>query len=107
MPDFPGHPRFEPHYEPSFAEDRATLRLSGSDFDYFFADVENYLADYPTVSSTSVIPHEDIWMLRTRSGFPDLPPLFVYYRVEELPNKIIYLGLSRDWSNADAPGQPN
>jgi hypothetical protein len=37
-------------------------------------------------------------MLRTRDAFPDIPPLYVYYRVEEQPNEIIYLGLSRAWS---------
>jgi hypothetical protein len=101
MPDFPGHPRFEPRYEPSFDEDRAALGLGGGSFDYFFADVEAHLADYPTISSTLILPDEDIWMLRTRRGFPDLPPLFVYYRVEEQPNTIVYLGLSHDWSNAE------
>jgi hypothetical protein len=37
-------------------------------------------------------------MLPTRRGHPDIPPLYVYYRVEQQPNKIIYLGLSRAWS---------
>jgi hypothetical protein len=37
-------------------------------------------------------------MLGTRDAFPDIPPLYVYYRVKEQPNRIIYLGLSRAWS---------
>jgi hypothetical protein len=41
-------------------------------------------------------------MIRTREAFPDIPPLIVYYRVEERPNRIVYLSLSRDWSNAEA-----
>ena len=37
-------------------------------------------------------------MLGTRDAFPDIPPLYVYYQVKERPNRIIYLGLSRAWS---------
>jgi hypothetical protein len=40
-------------------------------------------------------------MLRTKEAFPDIPPLIVYYRVMEKPNRIIYFGLSLDWPNAD------
>ena len=96
VPEPPGHPRFEPRYEPSFVADRVALGLGGSNFDYFFKEVEDHLADYPTISATKVLEHEEIWMLRTQSAFPDIPPLFVYYRVEERPNKIVFLGLSHD-----------
>ena len=41
-------------------------------------------------------------MLPTRGGFPDIPPLYVYYRVEQNPNKIIYLGLSPAWSSDES-----
>jgi len=40
-------------------------------------------------------------MLRTKEAFPDIPPLIVYYRVTEQPNRIVYLSLSPDWSKPD------
>jgi hypothetical protein len=97
----PGHPPFEPIYEPSFAEARARLGLSGASFDSRFADVERHLADYPRSSATKAPEHEGIWMLRTKEAFPDIPPLIVYYRVTEQPNRIVYLSLSPDWSKPD------
>lgn len=97
----PGHPPFEPIYEPSFADARSQLGLSGANFDSFFKDIERHLADYPRSSATKAPEREGVWMLRTREAFPDVPPLIVYYRVNELPNQIIYLGLSSDWSNAE------
>lgn len=98
MPEPPGHQRFEPHREPSFDADRAELGLSGSDFDHFFQSVEDHLSDYPWEYSEEVPDGEGIRMLRTRDAFPDIPPLYVYYRVQEQPNRIVYLGLSRAWS---------
>ncbi len=64
--------------------------------------VEDYLGDYPWEYSEEVPDSEGIRMLRTRDAFPDIPPLYVYYRVEEQPNKIIYLGLSRAWSQEES-----
>jgi hypothetical protein len=103
VPEPPGHPRFEPRYEPSFSADRVTLGLSGANFDHFFAAVEQHLADYPWASSEEVPGGEGIWMLPTRQAFPDIPPLYVYYRVEQNPNRIIYLGMSHAWSKLDLP----
>lgn len=102
MPEPPGHPRFEPHYEPSFDTDRAELGLSGSDFDHFFQSVEDHLGDYPWEYSDEVPDSEGIRMLRTRDAFPDIPPLYIYYRAEEQPNRIIFLGLSRAWSQDES-----
>jgi hypothetical protein len=95
----PGHPPFEPRHEASFAEDRRALNLHGPDFDHFFADVERTLRDYPYLESVAV--EEDIRMRQTRSCAPDLPPLYVYYRVQENPNRIVFLGLSQAWSKQD------
>ena len=89
MPEPPGHPRFEPHHEPSFDADRAELGLSGSAFDRFFQSVENHLGDYPWEYSEEVPDSEGVRMLRTRDAFPNIPPLYIYYRVEEQPNRII------------------
>jgi hypothetical protein len=98
VPEPPGHPRFAPCYEPSFDADRAELGLIGRNFDYFFQGVETALGDYPWQYSEEVPDSDGIRMRPTRDAFPDIPPLYVYYRVEQQPNKIIYLGLSRAWS---------
>lgn len=102
MPEPPGHPRFEPHYEPSFAADRAALGFAGPNFDGLFRAVETYLGDYPWEYSVEVPGSEGIRMLATRRAFPDMPPLYVYYRVEENPNRIRFLGLSPAWSLGEA-----
>jgi hypothetical protein len=44
-----------------------------------------------------------ILMLPTRDVALDIPPLYVYYRVEESPNTIAFLGLSPAWSEEDLP----
>ncbi len=102
MPEPPGHPRFEPEYEPSFATDRAELGFGGPSFDFVFGEIEHYLADHPWAYSEEVPDGEGIRMLSTRQAFPDIPPLYVYYMVEEDPNKIRYLGLSRAWSQEES-----
>jgi hypothetical protein len=94
-------PRFEPYFETSFDADRAALGLSGRPFDYFFRGVENYLANYPWKYSEEVKDSGGIRMLPTRDAFPDIPPLYVYYRVEQDPNKIVFLGLSPAWSQSE------
>jgi hypothetical protein len=33
-------------------------------------------------------------MLSTHDAFPDIPPIYVYYRVEVAPNRVVFLGLS-------------
>jgi hypothetical protein len=101
VPDPPGHPRFAPCYEPSFDADRAALGLHGADFDGFFCDVEIAIGDYPWQYSEEVPDSKGIRMRPTREAFPDIPPLYVYYRVEKQPNKIVYLGLSSAWSDAE------
>lgn len=101
MPEPPLHPRFEPCYEPSFDVDRAKLGLAGQNFDHFFRDVENHLGDYPWQYSEEVPDSQGIRIIDTeRAGAPDIPPLYVYYRVEQQPNKIVFLGLSPAWSKS-------
>lgn len=102
MSEPPGHPRFEPYYEPSFIADRAALGFGGPNFDSFFSAVETYLGDYPWEYSVEVPESEGIRILSTRRAFPDIPPLYVYYRVEENPNRIHYLGLSPAWSQEES-----
>jgi hypothetical protein len=94
-------PPFEPHYEASFDADRQALGLSGSNFNFFFETVERYLGNYPWKYSEEIPNSGGIRMLPTRDAFPDIPPLYVYYRVGQQPNKIYYLGLSPAWSKTD------
>jgi hypothetical protein len=88
---------------PSFELARARLGLSGRNFDYFFADVERNRRDYPWAGAEEVPDSDGILMLPTKDAFPDVPPLYVYYRVREIPNRIRFLGLSRAWSESDLP----
>lgn len=94
-------PPFEPRYGPSFRAHRRELGLAGANFDYFFRAVEVYLRDYPWEFSEEVPDSDGIRMLPTRNAFPDIPPLYVYYRVEQDPNRIFYLGLSPAWSHQE------
>ena len=100
-PDHPLHPRFRPDYQPSFQIHRRELGLAGPNFDHFFRAVESFLGDYPWEYSTLVPASEGMYMLPTRRSFPDIPPLYVYYRVEQKPNKVIFYGLSPAWSQAE------
>jgi hypothetical protein len=106
LPEHPWHPRFDARFEASFDQQRRGLGLGGENFDFFFKAVESYLGDYPWEYSTEVPDSNGIRMLPTRQAFLDIPPLYVYYRVEQDPNKIIFLGLSPAWSAAEtfSPG---
>jgi hypothetical protein len=101
MPEPLGQPTFEPHHEPTFEAHRARLGLTGAPFDYFFSAVEKLLGDYPYKYSEEVPDSEGIRMLPTQAAFPDIPALYVYYRVRRQPNQIIYVALSPAWSKAD------
>lgn len=95
-------PRFAPVYESSFDTQRTDLGLSGANFDHFFRRVEFRVCEDPWMEYTEEVPDsEGIRILSTRRAFPDIPPLYVYYRVERLPEKVIFLGLSRAWSQSE------
>lgn len=81
--------------------DRVELGLSGENFEYFFQDVERILRDYPRVGSVAVPGGQGILMRATLDAFPDIPPLYIYYRVKENPNAIRFFGLSPAWSEAE------
>lgn len=40
-------------------------------------------------------------MLLTRYAFPDIPPLYVYYRVDHSRHSVVFLGLHRAWDERD------
>jgi hypothetical protein len=99
----PGHPPYEPKYEDTFLEDRVSLGLTGGDFDHFLEDLRRVLRHNPYAESVEVPDGEGIRMLPTYRSFPDIPPLLIFYEVEEDPNRIVFLGISPGWSAEDVP----
>ena len=99
----PSEEPFQPHYEPSFMDCRRTLGLSGPDFDHHFEAVEKGLCRFPWLENESVPEGDGIRIRPTRERAPDLPPLYVYYRIELNPRRVVFFGLSRAWSQ---PGEP-
>jgi hypothetical protein len=92
---------FEPCYEPSFAECRRKLGLSGPNFDHFFKNAEQGICRFPWLENEAVPDGQGI-RIRPLLGADDLPPLYVYYRIENEPDRVVFYGLSRNWSN---PGE--
>jgi hypothetical protein len=89
-------------YEPDFDTDRSNLGLGDKNFDYFFQGVETFLRNSPGQDSVEVPNSEGIWMMQTRHAFPDIPPLYVYYRIEEEPARnVVFIGLSRAWAQSE------
>jgi hypothetical protein len=78
--------------------------LAGRPFDHFFLAVEKIVGDYPYDESMEIPESGGIRMRATRDAFPDLPPLYLYYRVEHDPNRVVFLSLSKAWSETDFPG---
>ena len=101
MPEPPLQGPFEPVYHAKFEAHKVALGLSGPNFDHFWRKVEKQLGNYPYNYSEEVPDGEGMRMLPTADMFPDIPPLYVYYRVEHQPNKIHYWALSRAWSKDD------
>jgi hypothetical protein len=101
LPEHPLHPRFEPIYESSFLADRAKLGFTGTDFDRHFSDIERNVCDYPWEFSREVPDSVGIRLLPTRKAFPDIPPMYVYYRVDSRRQEITFLGLGPAWSEEE------
>jgi hypothetical protein len=80
--------------------DVKALGLGGSSFWNYFRNVENHLGDYPKEGSMEV-PESEYRIQPTATRWPDLPALYVYFRVEENPNKIVFVRLSPAWTQAD------
>jgi hypothetical protein len=100
---FPFGPRFVACYEKEFAADRAELGLAGENFDFFFTQVEAQILDYPWINSATVPESGGTLMRETRALAPDLPALYVYYKVNVQAERIRFLGLSRAWSREELP----
>lgn len=102
----PFGPRFTAVYDDDFNADRRTLGLGGRNLDHFFEDVERQLLDYPWIYSREIPDSGGTLMRETRNAFPDVPPLYVYYKViQDSPqdSRVYFLGLSPAWSKEDLP----
>jgi hypothetical protein len=95
------HPSFEPYYHAAFIEQRRRLGLAGTNFDFFFKNVEHAILDYPYGDE---IPDTGGTMMReTRETFPDVPPLYVYFKLDTDNRRVLFLGLTQAWSAVDTP----
>lgn len=94
----PGHPPYEPQYESTFEDDRAALHFTGANFDYFFEGIARTLRDYPKAESVEVPDGDGIRILPTYRSWPDLPRLYIFYRIQENPNRIVFLGMTPAWT---------
>jgi hypothetical protein len=110
LPEHPLHPQFTARYESAFEEDRRRLGLAGLNFDYFFGEIESHICGYPWEYSREVPASGGTRMLKTRDAFPDIPPLYVYFKVNANERRIAFIGLSEAWSASEtfrstAPGE--
>lgn len=96
-------PRYPPAYHPDFDVARTEQGLTGRPFDYFFLAVEHVIGNYPYADSVEVPESDGIRMRATRDAFPDLPPLYLYYKIEHDPNRVVFMSLSAAWSESDLP----
>jgi hypothetical protein len=101
----PDDRHFEPYYEPSFAECRRKLGLSGTYFDPFFKIAEQGLCRFPWLEN-EVTPNGKGTRIRPLRGADDLPPLYIYYRIENDPDRIVFYGLSPRWSAGEGVTLP-
>jgi hypothetical protein len=93
-------------YEADFYADRKRLGLSGRNFDYFFRDIEQAVLDYPWEYSEEVPESGGTRMRLTRDAFLDVPPLYVYWKVNAEECRVRFVGLSPAWSKADLAPPP-
>lgn len=98
--------RWDADYEDDFHADRRKLGLAGPNFDYFFRDVEQNALDYPWEYSKEVPDSGGTRMRETREGFPDIPPLYVYWKVNAEECRVRFVGLSHAWSKTDLAPPP-
>jgi hypothetical protein len=98
--------KWDADYEPAFYADRRNLGLGGRNFDYFFRDIEKEVLDYPWEYSKEVPESGGTRMRLTRDAFLDVPPLYVYYKVNAEDCRVRFVGLSRAWSKFDVAPPP-
>jgi hypothetical protein len=98
---YPFGPRFCAVYDGDFEADRRSLGLGGRNFDTFFHHVERQILDYPWINSKEVPDSGGALMRETREVQPDLPALYVYYKVSVEDERIRFLGVSPAWSKTE------
>lgn len=98
---FPFGHRFTAVYEDAFEEDRRNLGLGGPNFDFFFMQVEAQVLAFPWVNAEYVPESEDTLMRETREPQPDLPALYVYYKVSVQDERVRFIALSPAWSKTE------
>jgi hypothetical protein len=93
--------------EPSFVEDLRRSNLTGPNFAYFFAKVEDSLDTNPWFYGTEVPGGDGLLMIPTADAFPDIPASYVFFKtdVASNPSEIRYYGLSPVWSEDDLPDE--
>lgn len=82
------------------------MGLAGPNFDHFFHGVEKAVLDYPYEYSEKVPDSGETWMRLTPDVQPDLPALYVYYKVNYDECRIRFLGVSKAWSYVDLAPPP-
>ncbi len=93
-------------YEDAFGADRKAVGLGGRNFDTFFDGVERSVLDYPWEYSEEVPESGGTRMRLTRADFSDLPPIYVYYKVNAEECRVRFVGLSPAWSKEDLAPPP-
>lgn len=93
-------------YEDAFYADRKALGLGGQNFDHFFHRAEASVLDYPYEYAKEVPESGGTWMRRLDAVAPDLPSMYVYYKVNFEECRIRFVGLSRAWSDDDLAPPP-
>lgn len=90
---------YEASYNPQFNADRRALGLDGPEVDFAFKAFEEHVCAFPWASTAEL--QDGTRMRATEDGFPDIPRLYVYYRINVKQRKVIFLSLSRAWSQDD------
>ena len=95
----PPSPRYAATFDQSFDDQRAALGFSAESFENLFREVEFRICDDPWLQYSTEVPDSDgIRIVPTRQAFPDIPPLYVYYRFSAELRRVVFLGLSPAWS---------
>lgn len=82
-------------YHERYEADRISLGLGGPNFDYFFEPVEREALQYPWEFSIEVPESGGTRMRATREAFLDIPPLYVFYKVDATACRIVFAYLCR------------
>lgn len=88
-------PKYGANYLESWHEDVRALGFSAKHFDSIWREPEFRLCDDPWMQYTQEIPaSEGMRIMPTRQAFPDIPPLYVFYRFNGETQKVDFCGLS-------------